>query len=60
MSAKPYRDAKFHGQVQESLQHFVRWSVVPEESPTGKAPSRQALDGIAQIAADADPNGGQR
>jgi hypothetical protein len=57
MSAfKPFRDAKFHGEMQGHLQTFIRWSVAPEESPTGRAPSREMLDETAGIAADADPN----
>ena len=54
---KPFRDAKFHGEMQEHLQTFIRWSVAPDESPTGKPLSREMLDDVARIAADADPNG---
>lgn len=54
---KPFRDAKLHGDVQAGLQTFIRWSVAPDESPTGKPPSRALLDRTARIAADADPKG---
>jgi hypothetical protein len=60
MSARPLRDARFHGQMQGHLQAFIRWSVAPEESPTGKPLSRKMLDTVAQITADADPKGGKR
>lgn len=58
--ATPFRDAKFHNEMQGHLQAFIRWTVAPEESPTGSAPSRGLLEDTARIAADADPNGGQR
>jgi hypothetical protein len=57
---KPPRNTKFHGEMQDHLQAFIRWSVAPEESPTGKSPSRELLDDTARLAADADPKGGQR
>jgi hypothetical protein len=61
MSAfKPLRNAKFHGEMQGHLQTFIRWSVAPGESPTGKPPSRELLDDTARIAADSDPKGDQR
>lgn len=56
-TVKPFRDAKFHGEMQGHLQAFIRWSVAPEESPTGKPPTRDLLDRTARITADADPNG---
>lgn len=57
---KPLRDAKFHDDMQEHLQTFIRWTVAPEESPTGRPLSREMLDLTAQIAAAADPKGSER
>lgn len=56
----PFRDAEFHGEMQGHLQTFIRWTVAPDESPTGHAPSDEMIQDTARITAEADPNGGRR
>lgn len=52
----PPRDAGLHATVQDGLQHFIRWSIDPSESPTGNAPSPKLIQDTARVAADVDPN----